>query len=107
MICDRPGDDFSTAVQAETLSRPEQGVKVRGRPTGEVVRRQPVDLGERTDDAGDVGRLVPLPTIWDRRKKGTVCLRQQALDGHTTRGLPQLRGLRKRDDAGERNMEPE
>src|SRR5213593_3105034 len=68
-ICDRASDDFSTAVQVETLSRAEQGVKVRRRLVGEVGGIPPMDLGKCTDHSGDVGWLVPLPAIRHRRQK--------------------------------------
>src|SRR5215813_11793764 len=62
-ICDRTDVDFSTAFSVRTVSRPEQGVEVRGRPRGEVGRCHLVHLGERLDDARDVGGLVALAAV--------------------------------------------
>ncbi len=40
-ICDRASDDFSTRFTFKTLSRPEQGVEIRGGLAGQVRRRAP------------------------------------------------------------------
>src|SRR6266513_6514434 len=89
-ICDRANDDFSTAVQVETLSRAEQGVKVRRRLVRKVGGIPPMYLGKCTDHSGHVGRLVPLPAIRHRRQKRTIGLNQQSIERHAPRGLAQL-----------------
>src|SRR4051794_20339495 len=68
-ICDRASDDFSTGFRLKTLSRPEQGMKVRPGLVGDAARRQLVQLGEHGRNAADVGRLVPLATVGHRRQK--------------------------------------
>src|SRR5258708_29864331 len=57
-ICDSAGDDFSTAVQLKTLSRPEERVEVGRRARRQLLGRQPVQAGQGRDHARDVGRLV-------------------------------------------------
>src|SRR5580765_8832640 len=71
-ICDRASDDFSTRFTFKTLSRPEQGVEIRGSLAGQVRGGRPMHLGQRLDDAGDVGRLVPLAAVRHRGEKRTV-----------------------------------
>src|SRR5260221_14397334 len=101
-ICDRAGDAFSTAVQLETLSRPEQGVKVRTGAPPELRSVEAMHFRKRADHSHDVRGLVALAAEGHRRQKRTVGLGQQPIDRHAPYGLTQFLGARKRDDARER-----
>src|SRR5580704_14032655 len=106
-ISDRAGVVFSTGLRTKTLSRAEQGMKVRGCLPGQVVPRQLVHLRQRLEHAPDVGRLVPLAAIRHRREERTVGFDEQAIERHAPHGLAQLRGLGKGQNACQRDVEAE
>src|SRR5207237_2434196 len=58
-------------------------------------------------DADHMRGLVPFPAIGHGRTKRTVCLDQQAIERHHLRDFLQLERARKRDDAGQRDVEPD
>src|SRR4051794_26811050 len=105
-ICERASDVFSTRIP-KTLSRAEQGVEIRRGSPGDLRRRFLVHVGQGGHDPGDVGRLVALPPVRDRREEGAVGLRQEAIQRHRADGVAQIRGLWKGQDARERDVEPE
>src|ERR1051326_5823013 len=105
-ICDRAGNDFSTA-RGKTLSRPEQRVEGGGGARGKVGGRGPAHLGQRRDDARDVGRLVAFPAVRHGGEEGAVGLCQQPLHRNALNGLAQRLGFRERDDAGDGDEEAE
>src|SRR5258705_3102004 len=103
-ICDRPSEDFSTAVQVETLSRPEQGVEIGRRLIGELGGVPPVHLRKCVDHPGDIGGLVPLPPIRYRREEKALGFRQQPVERHAARSLGQHFCLGEGGDAGPPNI---
>ena len=63
------------------------------------------DGGELLDDLRDVGRLVALAAIRNRRQVGAVGLDQQPIGRRGGGGLAQRFGLREGHDAGNRQEE--
>src|SRR6266446_1725459 len=86
-------------------SRMEQRVKIRRRSGGEVRRREAVQPGERGDDSCHIGRLVAATAVRHRGEKRTVGFREEPVEWHAANSSSELRGLWKRDDAGQRNVE--
>src|SRR5258708_1979267 len=106
-ICDRAGEDFSTRCTFKTLSRPEQGVEIRGRAPGQVAGRRLVHLAQGLDHAGDEGRLVTFSAVRHRGQKGAVGFGEKPIQRHGAGDVAQLGGLRKCQNPGQRDVEAE
>src|SRR5712664_1960467 len=106
-ICERAGDDFSTAFRVKTLSRPEQGVEVGRRARRQVAWGYAAHLRQGRDDARHVRRLVPLAAVRHRREKRAVGFGQEPIEGHAAGGLAQRLRLRKCNDPGQRDEQPQ
>src|SRR5438552_11018260 len=65
-ICESAGVVFGT-VQPQTLSRPEQGVKVRGRAAVHLCTFDAVPFGQGPEHLRHVRRLVALAPVRHRR----------------------------------------
>src|SRR6266850_6805437 len=97
----------SASINLRTLSRPEEAVEVRGRPVAHILGGHAVHVGQRAGDLRDVRRLVARAAMRRRRQKRAVGLDERAIQRDASRRLPQLRRLRKCDDARPGNVEPE
>src|SRR5215471_17512792 len=104
-ICVSAGGEGFTAVQVGTLSRAEEGMKVRGRSLRRLLDRDAMHLRQRGNDSGDMRRLVPLAAMRHRRQKRAVGLAQETIERYGPDRLPQGLGFRKRHDARERDVE--
>src|SRR5438105_4995901 len=112
-ICARTADESVCAVgftpdnDIPTKLWLEQPLEVGLDGFTNVVSTHAPQLRNGFRNADHVRRLIPLPAIGYGRKKRTVCLDQQAIERHHLRDFLQLEGARKRDDAGQRDVEPD
>jgi hypothetical protein len=79
---------------------------LRGDP-GQILRRDPLDLGKALDRVDDESRLVALAALGHRRQIGCVGFDQEPLERHRGGGLAKRFGLLEGNDTGERDVEAE